>query len=167
MKKLIVLAAVLLVTACGPRGRVGSQGPRGDSGLPGSDGFTTLFQVVEGDGEVTFLAGLDLDRSGTLEANEVTASATVKDGERGADGTDGADAAPTQFTPVAIIDPCGKQSNYDEVLVRLANGQILASFSENSNGKNTRFVLLGAGNYATTDGTNCTFSVDASGNVTF
>ena len=36
---------------------------------------------------------------------------------------------------------------------------LIASFSENVNGKNTRFVSIGPGNYMTTDGTECTFTV--------
>lgn len=77
------------------------------------------------------------------------------------------DTGPTGANSVLeVIDPCGNTSNiYDEVILRLSTGQLLASFSDNSNGKNTRFVILTQGNYVTTDGSNCHFSVDANGNL--
>lgn len=59
-----------------------------------------------------------------------------------------------------IIDPCGDAAGkVDEIILQLSNGQLLASFSDNSNGKNTRFSLLGDGSYATTDGSSCNFTV--------
>lgn len=86
-------------------------------------------------------------------------------GERGEDGTD---AAISAYQVSAIIDPCGDAPGIvDEVLLKLHNGQILVSFSDNASGLNTRFAVLGAGSYRTTDGTNCNFSVDGSGNVSF
>lgn len=67
---------------------------------------------------------------------------------------------------VSIIDPCGDAVNvHDEVLLKLSDGKILASFSDTTAGKNTRFSVLTQGSYVTTDGSNCSFSVDASGNV--
>jgi hypothetical protein len=84
----------------------------------------------------------------------------------GVDGQDGQDAPPTPFSPVGVIDPCGPQGPYDEVLLQLSNGLILASFSENQDGLNTRLVLLPDGIYKSTDGTSCIFKVD-SGNVTW
>jgi hypothetical protein len=67
---------------------------------------------------------------------------------------------------VEMIDPCGDNINkIDEVLLALSSGEILASFSDNANGLNTRFGLLKAGNYVTTDGTNCHFQVLSNGNV--
>lgn len=68
--------------------------------------------------------------------------------------------------PVDILDPCGDFAGvYDEVLVRLTDGRLLASFSDNANGKNTRFSLIGAGNYMTTDGSTCFFSVNSAGEL--
>lgn len=83
-------------------------------------------------------------------------------GAAGADGRDGADGQDAELPPYAIvelIDVCGAQGPHDEVLLRFANGQLLASFSDNTSGKNTRFSLLGPGSYITSDGTNCNFTV--------
>lgn len=81
-------------------------------------------------------------------------------GDTGLPGADGADAALSAYTIVAIEDPCGDAPGIvDEVLLKLANGQTLVSFSDNSSGKNTRFALLGPGSYQTTDGSNCTFTI--------
>lgn len=52
---------------------------------------------------------------------------------------------------------------YREVLLRLNNGQLLASFSDNINGYNTRFVLIPDGTYTNSDGSGCTFTVSTSG----
>lgn len=79
------------------------------------------------------------------------------DGKNGEDGLD----ADLTYQVVEIIDPCGPQRNdgFDEVILKLGNGQYLASFSDNANGKNTRFSLLPSGNYQTTDGTGCNFTI--------
>lgn len=59
-----------------------------------------------------------------------------------------------------IIDPCGDTvGKYDEVLLRLSDGSIIASFSDSASGQNTRFALIPNGSYQTTDGTSCRFSV--------
>lgn len=87
-----------------------------------------------------------------------------RDGINGTNGTNGVDG----LDAVAdIIDPCGKQGAHDEVILVLSDGQLLASFSDAASGLNTRFSLIGPGNYVTTDGTNCHFSVDSDLNVTF
>lgn len=66
----------------------------------------------------------------------------------------------------AIVDPCGDGPGFDEVLFRTSTGLLIASFSQNSSGLNTRFAVIPAGNYATTDGTGCVFSVTSGGIVT-
>ena len=88
-------------------------------------------------------------------------------GVNGANGTNGLDATVPEGTNITeVIDPCGDAIGIiDEVLLKLSNGQVLASFSENANGKNTRFSLIPTGSYVTTDGSNCHFTVDALGNV--
>lgn len=73
-----------------------------------------------------------------------------------------------QYMVDQIIDPCGDSPGiYDEVLLKLYNGQILALFVDNVNGLNARLSLIPAGNFVTTDGSNCHFSVDGVGNVTW
>lgn len=78
-----------------------------------------------------------------------------------ADGTfslieDGQDATSTEYSITKIIDPCGPESAYDEVLLQFSNGDILAHYSD---AKNEHFSLLHSGNYITTDGTKCEFKV--------
>jgi hypothetical protein len=68
----------------------------------------------------------------------------------------------SDYTATAVIDPCGLYpGKINEVLLVLANGHILASFSDNASGLNTRFGLLTPGNYVTSDGTLCYFTIDA------
>lgn len=62
----------------------------------------------------------------------------------------------------AIVDPCGDSPGWDEVLLRLADGSIVASFSDNASGLNTRFTVIPHNSsqvYSTTDGTSCGFKV--------
>jgi hypothetical protein len=66
---------------------------------------------------------------------------------------------------VSIKDPCGAQGSYNEVFLKLASGRYLASFSDNANGLNTRFTQLTDGNFVTTDGTHCYFTVSGGGTV--
>lgn len=99
-------------------------------------------------------------------------SSCGKDGKDGAPGTTGAtgakgaDAPPTAYTVTSIIDPCGDAAGVvDEVLLKLANGQVLVSFSASSSGNNTRLAVLPPGNYVTTDGSNCHFTLTNDGQV--
>lgn len=194
LNNLILLAAMTLAASCGRRngkdgldGGNGASGAKGDignvglPGLPGANGHNTVLSMVSfsgvsgscTNGGVTILSGLDANDSGSLDSGDSSLlSSTVCNGTNGANGSngsngaDGADAPINNFTPVAIIDPCGDAPGiYDEVMLRLYNGQLLASFSDNINGYNTRFSILGAGSYQTTDGSNCHFTVDALGNV--
>lgn len=87
-------------------------------------------------------------------------------GDTGSQGPAGQSAPASQFSVVQVIDPCGKQSSFDEVLLKLGDGTILASFSDNENGKNTRFSLLVPGNYVVTDGTHCYFTVNSHMEIT-
>lgn len=67
---------------------------------------------------------------------------------------------------VSIKDVCGDApGKIDEVMLVLSNGKILSSFSDNSNGQNTRFALLSPGNFVTTDGSNCKFTVNNAGQI--
>jgi hypothetical protein len=84
-------------------------------------------------------------------------------GPAGANGQDGADAPATAYTPVGLLNPCGDAANIaDEVLILLANGQVIASYGVNNA---VRFAVLTPGNYVTTDGDNCTFTLTAAGEL--
>lgn len=90
------------------------------------------------------------------------------DGATGPQGPQGETGPAGAAAVIEVIDPCGDAPGvYDEVILRLANGQLLSSFSDNSNGKNTRFSILTPGSYMTTDGSSCRFNVDPNNAVTF
>jgi hypothetical protein len=85
-------------------------------------------------------------------------------GEAGEDGTDGADAPISPYSITEAIDPCGSETAYDEVLLRLGNGSLLAHYSD---GAKQHLTVIGAGSYTTTDSTNCVFVVHTDGSVTW
>lgn len=92
--------------------------------------------------------------------------ATGPQGQPGNDGKDGQDATLNPLDIVAVLDPCGKDPGVvNEVFLKLRNGQVIASFSNNVNGDYTRFSILPPGNYMTTDNTNCTFTLTADGSI--
>ncbi len=87
------------------------------------------------------------------------------DGSNGTDGSNGLDGVAGRDGVNAIlevVDPCGKQASFDEVLFRMSDGQLFAYFE---NGGSRYLTLIGAGSYVTTDGTACYFSVGADGSV--
>lgn len=69
-------------------------------------------------------------------------------------GENGTSLAPGPYSIVDVIKPCDGL----EAILRLHNGQLLAHYSQ---GQNQYFALLGVGNYETTDGLSCKFSVDS------
>ena len=123
-------------------GAVGDQGEKGDTGDTGDTGA----QGEKGD------KGDQGDQG--------------QKGDTGSQGPAGQSAPVTPFSAVTIVDPCGDKSGvYDEVLLKLADGTILASFSDDVNGKNTRFSLLNPGSYMTTDSSRCFFTIDSNMNI--
>lgn len=80
----------------------------------------------------------------------------------------GRDYRPEQPAPLnryevsEIVDPCGKQATYDEVLLKLANGQLLAHYWGSGN---SFITTISPGSYITTDGTACRFTVTPEGEV--
>ena len=83
-------------------------------------------------------------------------------GDAGAPGRDGVDGADGRDAIIEIIDPCGKQTTYDEVLLRTSSGLLLAYFE---NGGKRFLTEIRPGRYVTTDGTNCLFTVTNDGQV--
>lgn len=130
-----VLLGAALLSAC-------MEGPRGHRGNDGKD--CSIEKVV----------------GGSLIKCGKSTSAVILDGQ---DGVDGEDAA-TVISVSEIIDPCGKQTSFDEVILRLTNGQLLAHYSQ---GGNEFLSVIGPGSYRTTDGTNCNFTVNSTGSVTW
>lgn len=135
-------------------------GETGATGDPGVNGYTSLIKVLPSlicaAGGVEVISGLDLDRNNNLDSSEEQYSATICDGAVGPVGP----AGDSPFTIVALIDVCGDAAGvYDEVFFKMQNGTIVASFSDNANGNNTRLSVLTNGNYITTDGSRCRFTV--------
>lgn len=186
---LVVLLSILSFSSCGkyivslvpvpgpqgPRGETGmsgtdgadgQKGDQGDAGQDGQNGHTSRLVILTSanggglscpSGGVTILAGVDTDDNGLLDTSEVGSYADV---------CNGSDSTVSQFSPVGLIDPCGTASGiYNEVFLKLSSGTLLASFSDKANGQNTRLSVLTPGTYVTTDGDNCVFSVDGSGQV--
>lgn len=151
---LIVLTFIVVGTACGRTKYEYFVGQQGEPGQDGADGTGCTAIDVEPsslypNGGAAILCG---DQSVVIKNGTP--------GAQGAAGQNGADAV------AAIIDPCGDDPGiYDEVILKLANGTLLASMSDKANGENTRFVVLTPGSYRTTDGSNCNFTVTASGTV--
>jgi hypothetical protein len=69
------------------------------------------------------------------------------------------------YNIVRAIEPCGHNSSpYKEVLLLLASGDILASFSDTQSGYNTRLAFIPNGNsYLDTDSSGCAFSIGGTG----
>ena len=77
----------------GPQGPEGPEGPEGPQGPPGEDGLDTLEDInVEPagpncpEGGLRFDSGLDLNENGILDANEITETTYVCNGQDGSNG---------------------------------------------------------------------------------
>lgn len=167
MKKLL-FAVCLALTSCGSENRVdtitGVPGARGPAGVNGHNTLMSVLNYAPGcsSGGVTLIAGLDVNDSGTLEPTEISGSAEV------CNGAVGQSATPSAFTPVGLVDPCGTAPGiHNEIFIKLYNGTLISSFSDSSSGNNTRFAVLTAGTYQTTDGDNCVFTLNSSGAITY
>lgn len=190
MKKLIssLLLSVVL-SGCGFEGDRGLTGPQGASGTPGQSAQTPIFKFIRfssdtavcpsGSGVIIqVLRPPTLFGGTTVEAQSVICDGLNgvdgpigpegPQGDPGADGEDGATPAASPYEVTQVIDPCGDASGiYDEVILKMANGTLIGSFSDNSEGRNTRLSLLTPGSYVTTDGSNCHFSVSVNGSITW
>ena len=114
---------------------------------------------------MTLACGNDVDRViyEPVPGPAGAAGADGKDGVDGKDGADGKDADASEFDIVEVIDPCGDEAAFDEVILRLANGELLAYFA----GSDGFLTLIDPGNYVTTDGTGCQFTVNSDLTVTY
>ena len=144
-----------------------------DSTYSAADVFNNGFLICDGAAGLNGQDGTNgEDGADGQDGQNGSDGADGQDGQAGADGQNGTNGqdglnANSAYSIVAIIDPCGDGAGFDEVLLQLADGRYVASFSENKNGKNTRLSVLPAGNYETTDDTGCHFSIDATGTVSW
>lgn len=66
------------------------------------------------------------------------------------------------YTPVSVITPCGANSSpFKEIILCMFNGDLIAVFSDNSSGQNTRLSLLDDGNFVDTDSSGCNFHISS------
>lgn len=141
----------------GPQGATGATGSDGSSGVDGKDGKSLVFSLADAGeacgeaGGSVFVVATDANDSGTFElaADSNFQTATICNGEQ---------AAVTPFTTVGVVTPCGS-APLAEVLLQLANGDLLASVSQKFNGNYTRLSIVPDGTFVTTDQRNCVFTV--------
>jgi hypothetical protein len=145
----------------GPQGIPGKIGPTGDTGSTGASGAPGAIGDVGDRGPSGTSCTVIRNQGGALITCGDTQSVLLD----GVDGIDGTDTEFSDYEVVALVDPCGPQSQFDEVFLQLANGDLIAHYSD-GNGTNRRefLTLIDPGfSYVTTDGTHCYFSVDNNG----
>lgn len=155
----------------GSNGNDGNDGTNGQDGSNGSNGHSAAFSQSIADvslcanGGAVINMGIDLNDDSVLQLAETKQTAIVCNG---LNGTNGQNAPPSPFSPVSVVNPCGDAPSIDdEVFLRLGNGQLLWSQSDNIQGYNTRFSLGRAGTWQTTDGDACIFTLDANYQITY
>lgn len=141
MKKYILTVAVLII-ACGTEREV--KGPKGDQGETGSRGPR----------------GFSGENAESCTVTAVENGALIEcpegDGVVVLNGIDGVDAEPAAYSFTEVINPCGVESGFEEILFRTASGEIVAHYSQ---GQKQFLTFLSPGVYVTTDGHNCAFTV--------
>ncbi len=133
----------------------GTPGAAGKDGAPGASGASCTVQPVAADATGPAPNGGALITCGSTSTLVLNGAP----GAQGAQGEPGTPAPPTAYSVVAVLDPCGPSGGADEVFLRLANGSLIASFSDTQAGQNTRLSTLGNGTFVTSDGTNCLFTL--------
>jgi hypothetical protein len=138
----------------------------GVQGAKGSDGAGMVFETIAaspeqcGNGGSLIMMAIDIDGSQSLTPADLSPqSILVCNGPDGANGHDGVNAPLPRFSAVQAVQACGDSVAYKEVLLRLANGQVLGSFSDKPNGKMTRLAFLLDGTYMSTDNSGCVFTL--------
>jgi hypothetical protein len=165
MNKFLVTILAVVLASCQPK-----------SPIDGNSGHNALFSFLSNNPACTaegslVTMGLDKNDNGVLDVNEVQYSMDVCNGIKGDiggigpvgnTGPAGATAPISAFTPVDVITPCGASSaHYKEVLLGLANGDILSEFTGNGGIAN---VFIPDGSYYDTDTSSCNFTVSTSAN---
>lgn len=156
-----VTSTLLVNGAKGDKGDTGAQGEQGNAGQNGSNGASAYDLWLQAGNEGSLSDYLNSLVGPQGEQGQTGATA------QGPQGLQGPAGSPTAYDIVQLIYPCGNNVAYKEVLLRLENGTILASFSDNENGKDTRLAVIVPGSYVDTDDSNCHFNVDNNGNVTW
>ena len=148
----------------GPQGNDGPTGPQGPSAPAGRDGAGGKTgnagkdcTVVQGVGGATISCG-----DGTSEfISNGSDGVAGTDGQDGVDGTNGTNG--TNGTGVAVVDPCGSQTDKDDTLLIIGSKVYGVVIKSNK----TILTDLVPGVYTTRDGTNCHYTVHANATVTW
>lgn len=157
-------------TVVGPQGVSGSQGNEGSQGSRGSVGETgaqgvkgsscSINQLANGaiitctDGTMATI----LNGTQGVQGDTGTQGDTGAQGSQGAQGSAGSDAPQSAFQIIQVIDPCGTQPGFNEVLLKTADGHLLAHYAD---GTKQFLTLLTPNSYVTTDFTPCYFIVNS------
>lgn len=174
-----VTSALYIVTSC--RGETGPRGLPADpcttyevstgavivcgetvshvyNGRPGIDGAAATCSTQQlSNGSETICS----DGSHSVVVNG-SAGAKGDTGASGSNGTNGHDSPITPYSITDVLLPCGAGGGYDEVLLRLGDGQLLAHFTE---GSREFLSILKPGNYVTASIPACYFSIDVNNNL--
>ena len=146
------------VVCDGAAGEPGASGPAGANGHNAVFSITPALAAICPNGGVVILMALDIEDKGIYSAAlPQQQSATI------CNGANGMSAAASPYQIVDVIRPCGITVSNKEVLLRLQNGHLLATVSDNVNGYNTRLAFVVDGNYVNTDPSACSFSISTQG----
>jgi len=155
--------------ATGPQGVEGEAGTDGTNGTNGSDGV----DGIDGTDGVDGIDGINgVDGQDGVDGIDGQDGVDGQDGATGPQGAEGpvGPAGPMGPTgPAAlqeVVNPCGEQGLYEEVLLRFSTGQLMALYYDAGNQKSF-LTELSPGNYVTTDGFSCLFTVHGDLSVTW
>lgn len=125
----------------------GAKGERGANGLDGESCVVT-----------TILPNVDSPTGGASIQCPNSVPVIIFNGSAGADAA--------AYAIAETIDPCGPSGGYDEVLLRLASGKVVALFTDSSDATHARLsYLIDNVNYRTTDSNLCSFNLTTSSNT--
>lgn len=116
----------------------------------GKDGL----QGLPGHAGASCTVGTGPTNGATIQCSDGS-SATISNGAIGPQGPAGLNAI------LEVIDPCGDETDFDEVLLRLADNTLIAIIES----KHDYATVIRPGTYRTSDGTNCIFTVTADGRI--
>jgi hypothetical protein len=137
----------------------------GAAGANGANGHSAIINIADAttqqcpNGGSVILTATDANDNGIIDPGDSNIqSATI------CNGTNGQNGCMSPFTPVGFITPCGPNSSpWKELLIILHDGSLLASFSDNVSGYNTRLAFITDGTYQDTDPSACVFTISTSG----
>lgn len=143
---------------CRSPGKPGKDGVDGPAGEAGAKGDTGAPGVAGDKGE----AGQNGAQGPRGEAGP--AGVAGERGPQGETGPQGAAAVLSQYSVTEVVDPCGDGPGFDEVLLRMSNGQLLAHYT---NGHYQFLTIVAPGHYSTTDQQECHFTINTDLSISY